>query len=171
MATIDGLIMKALTEGANAIASNARLNAPTQRIKEHIIVDSAEASSGNYSITIRIPLKDAPEAGAYEFGSGVHSTRGPKKEYRIDPKNSPVLAIPRSRWPDFEDPVRVKIPPDRMLKEGRTGLLLRYVMHPGVEARPYMTPAIRAALPDLRKRFKSELVAAFVSKGKVEVIT
>ena len=63
---------------------------------------------------------------------------------RLLPKNKKVLGIPQENWPGFQFPVRRGPKMIGLSEDGK--FLLRKVDHPGVVAKPYMTPAIIAGL-------------------------
>lgn len=81
------------------------------------------------------------DAAAQEFGSGLHSTRGPKAKYPIVPRNKKFLAF---HWEKAND----SIP---RLPDGR--VMLMSVMHPGIESRPYIKPAVT----ELRRTLRGEV--------------
>lgn len=120
-AMFDSAIDSVLLKSAEKIANDARASAPTQRIKANINVSAIENTSQSKQIRVYVPLKDAPEARAYELGSGIHGEFG--RKYPIDAKNVPNLVFfwqKEDRW--FVGP---------------------HVNHPGVAARPYLFPAGR----------------------------
>lgn len=103
---------------------------------------------GKVLIRITADRKIAPDARAWEYGSGIHARRGLIGKYLIRPKNKKVLAF---NWEVAnQNPDKFNFLPD-----GR--VMLPQVEHPGIEAanggRGYIAPAIR----QLRKRAKSEL--------------
>lgn len=87
-----------------------------------------------YSISIDVDLEKAPQARAFEFGSGIHATQGQKGKYSIDPVKATALVF---HWEN--EPVGVKNFPHTA--DGR--IILRHVEHPGVAPRPYLAPAIK----------------------------
>lgn len=124
--TVDNVLLKA----AEAIANDARKNAPTHRISANVNISPITSGPQGKEITVYIPLDKAPEARAYELGSGIHSTgntlspnqQGPGGKINIDAKNVPNLVFfwqRENRW--FVGP---------------------HVNHPGVAAKPYLGPAI-----------------------------
>ena len=160
----DGMFLKLITEEANNIAEAARKNASwSTRIPNAISVGTAEIiGDGKYSIAVIVdatPDKDwknpnpnsAPEAVAFEYGSGIHGKKG--QTYIIKPINAPVLAFD---WPGHD--------PDFPMGKKFVGIsdttgkfLFNYVDHPGVAARPFLKPAIDAN----KKRIKSKLISVF----------
>lgn len=160
----DGLIIKVLTEIAAEITQQAKQNASwSQDIPKAISFDPAVADSDSYHVDLKVDLREdtgAPQARAFEFGSGIHSTKGPKATYVISPKNKMALAIPFSRWQDFEGEA---IPGPKMSGVGNNGFILWYVDHPGVAPHSFMTPAILAKLPDATQRLNGAVRAWLVS--------
>jgi len=75
---------------------------------------------------------------AYEWGSGIHRTRGTPAKYLIAPKEGKYLAFyenERGIW-DYSK----GMPKLHMLEPDGRGLF-ESVMHPGVKARPFLEPA------------------------------
>ena len=131
---LDSYMIKALTEEASRIAEKAKQNASwSSKIPNAISVGQAEKTATGYQVEIEIDSREdgpAPHAAAFEYGSGLYGEE--KDTYLIEAKNAPKLAIPRSRWPKYEPP------PDT------DPVILQWVYHPGVKARPYMKPAIES---------------------------
>lgn len=127
-----------------------QVNAPKNIISSTSIQPPIPTSYGAY-IDVVIDLKSAPAAGAYEWGSGIHATRGKKETYRI-PKlgGGSYVAFPLERWPGH------------ILPPGRTNFVFTSVQHPGVEARPYIEPTIKENLAEYRqilgREFKAEIL-------------
>ena len=86
---------------------------------------------------VAVELSLGKKLSAYEWGSGIHRKRGTPALYPILPRNAKALAFPGTN--EFE---------------GQT-IITKVVMHPGVEARPFIEPAKRATrkqnLEDMRK--------------------
>jgi hypothetical protein len=149
-----GIISKLFME---AMAENIRSKRAPRKIIEHTSATSPKKEGNKYSVEIVIDTSEdaAPMAGAFEWGSGEHGEEGDR--YLIP--GAPWLIIPRERWPDFEPPERDPI-------------LMRSVMHPGVEARPYIKPTIMETRDKFRdilgKEFKAMILA---DTKKVEVIS
>lgn len=149
-ALFDTTINKILMSTAEAVANDARANAPTARIRANITVTPiTETPDGYKKITIQVSKNKesgAPEAPAYEFGSGIHSKSGQK--YPIDAVNFPNLHFywqREQRW--FKGP---------------------HVDHPGVAARPFLAPALdknRTTFRGLLARGVSALTRAVIDTG------
>lgn len=131
-------ILQTLNKMAERVAEDAKSNAVKNNLPD-VVADAIEVgkvtSSGNgtFSVAIRVDLDAAPMAAAYEFGSGERATRGEAKDYPIVAKNAPALAF---LWKDTPNS-RKQNPGDEFVK-------FKSVMHPGVEARPYLTPALKS---------------------------
>jgi hypothetical protein len=131
---------KRMIEALNLIARSARARASwSTKIRNAIKVGEVKEQSGNVYGYIEVDRNIAPEARAFEYGSGVHAKRGPKVKYPILPVNAQALVFPGTHeW------------------EGQT-IITTKVMHPGVEARPFLTPAVQ----DNKARIKQLLGEEF----------
>ena len=173
MATFnDGTVLKILDEIAASIVDQAKRNSSWSKdIPKAISFDPANVISDGYEVVLKVDASrdgPAPQAAAFEFGSGIHRTRGTPGTYEIKPRNASVLAIPESSWPNFQFPVRFG---SKMLGYSEDGnFILSKVDHPGVAARPFMTPAIIQKLPEARQLLKQNISAILQFGGKVEVI-
>jgi hypothetical protein len=112
-----------------------------------------------WSIRYKVDIKKAPEARAFEYGSGIHAQVGPKKHYIIKPRNKKVLAFKweaadvnelrgsRIGWwrgfnkfqnSDTDGPASYWNRPEPSFAglsgDGSGRLLFNWVRHPGVEA-------------------------------------
>jgi len=150
-AKVEAALMRGLTEWANEIANQARSNASwSNTIPNAISVGQVKDEGGRYSIEIKIDARKdgpAPEALAFEFGSGIHNPDSPGT-YVIAPKpgGKKTLAF-------FWDKVDASSPTGNKFRgvSPTTGkAIFNYVDHPGVAAKPYLAPAIR----DARVKFK-----------------
>ena len=138
------------------------------RYLKSISFDPAEVTRDGYEVTMKVDLGIAPQAAAFEYGSGLHRTRGTPGTYEIAPRNKSTLGIPQEKWVDFEFPVRRGRKMIGLSESGK--FLLLKVDHPGVAAKPFMTPAIIQKLPEARQRLNSQVSAILNFGGKVEVI-
>jgi hypothetical protein len=133
------------------------VNAP-KVIKKNIFVGEPKQSNSTSSIDIVI---DHPAAPAYEWGSGIHATRGSKREkYRIPKEGGAAfVAFGKDKWLGHTPP------------KGIDYFFFTSVQHPGVAQRPFIKPTIEDTKAEFRKilgqGFKAELLAG---KEKVEVI-
>lgn len=132
---------------AGQITSLARSLAPSH-VRPAISSKTETKDEGTYIIRTTADRKIAPDARAWEYGSGIHARRGKKGKYPILPKNKGVLAF---NWEVANaNPENFTFAPD-----GR--VLLFAVNHPGIQAanggKGYIAPAIR----ELKKKGKAEL--------------
>ena len=80
----DGAMLKVLNEIAASIVSQARSNSSwSTTIPGAISHDPADVSPEGYEVDITVDLTKAPSAAAFEFGSGLHRTRGTPSTYEI----------------------------------------------------------------------------------------
>jgi len=168
---LDPIVMRVLTEEANKIAETARQGAKTKKIKNAISVGVAQTDgSGKYRIDIVVNTSKeggAPEAAAYEYGSGIHRKDNPST-YPITPgEGKGALAF------DWEGHLTDLHPADPIKKfikyserDGRA--LFTYVDHPGVAAQPYLRPAIAKNRPSVRARILSVFKRGLLDSIKVE---
>ena len=138
-------LRKGLVAAASLLAEKAKAKADSKKVpkvSEYMKVGEVETKgSGALGITISIGMKEneAPAAAAYEFGSGLHGKEG--KKYPIVPRKSGgFLVFPKERWPGYAPP------PD-----APNMFFFSKVMHPGVEARPYMKPAIEENKEEMKR--------------------
>jgi len=138
-------LRKGLTAAASLLAEKAKAKADSKNVPEvskNMKVGKVETKgTGALGITISIGMKEneAPAAAAYEFGSGLHGKEG--KKYPIVPRKSGgFLVFPKERWPGYAPP------PD-----APNVFFFSKVMHPGVEARPYMKPAIEENKEEMKR--------------------
>lgn len=159
-------IIAVLTEMLGKIAEKARQNASwSSSIPDAIKVGEVVERDGMFYGEILIDLKVAPEGAAFEFGSGVHRTKGTPGTYVIKPKEKQALAF---YWPGHESGMK---PGKKFIMYGRDGrLLFTYVDHPGVEAKPYLRPAIDESRQELKSRLKSAFKRSFITAGVTEIM-
>src|SRR5690349_21793830 len=77
---------------AGQLTSLAKSFAPSH-VEPAISSHVEDKGEGNYIIRITADRKIAPDARAWEFGSGIHARRGVKKKYTIKPKEKRILAF------------------------------------------------------------------------------
>ena len=141
--------------------ASARAQSNKTPIKDSAFsVGSPMQNDATYSIEVMI---DNPGgiAAAYEWGSGIHRTKGTPGTYTIKPKNKSMLAFD---WPKVAGE-----PGFRRLPDGR--VLLASVQHPGVAPRPYLRPTLEENKEEFKKilgqGFKAEILQGV---NKIEVI-
>ena len=148
MATVN--FDKALLNSARAYAGwmtvLAKANSESSRVKS-TIQSSVKQSGHTYVIRTRAGGPNAKDARAREFGSGIHGKF--KKKYPIRPRKSGgVLVFP---WDKASD-VIPRTPDGRVI--------LKEVMHPGIQADNggigYIRPAQEKAEERLREKLRRE---------------
>ena len=175
---LDRWMIKSLTEGANQIVANARSNVSEKhlnsRISSAITVGDPQVTPTGYEIVIRLNLKDepggAPEAAAFEYGSGIHATKGVRGTYEILPRNKRALAF-RGGWSP-ENPIGA-MNSEKFIDyiDDEDLWIFKRVDHPGVAPRPFLAPAIVAYKPNLRTKIVNAFASGMKSIGKrVEII-
>lgn len=132
---------------AGQLTSLAKSFAPAH-VRKAISSHVEEKNGGTYLIRITADRRIAPDARAWEYGSGLHARRGLKKKYPILPKTKKVLAF---HWEVADaNPQNFSFLPD-----GR--VMLPAVQHPGIQAANAGKGYIGPALKELRKRAKEQL--------------
>lgn len=132
----------------------ARAFAPAH-VRDAISSHVEERGEGTFIIRTIADRKKAPDARAQEYGSGIHSRRGPKQEYPILPKSRKMLAFYENAgetW-DYE---AVSPPMPRLHAPDGRGLFYG-VMHPGIPPANGGKGYIRPAQIEVRKRIKEQL--------------
>ena len=125
------LKQKALHAAISSIVlPEARKLAP-KHIAEFIQVSDVTENGNTYLVNMHVSLADAPDAAAWEFGSGLHRTRGSPGKYIISATNAPNLYF---WWERESKYFRGKV-----------------VHHPGIVARPYMRPALESKMSQVKK--------------------
>ena len=159
IAAIGGLV-----PAANLWAEGGRAKAKTERIRRAIKVGQVvDDGGGRFHIDISISLKDAPEALAYEFGSGLEGRQHAK--YRIEPKTASALAF---EWSPVFDPWGS---PKFIGKTAGGKYLFRYVEHPGVKPEPYMKPALDENKAEMRRLIGRQFSVEMIGKAIREMFT
>jgi hypothetical protein len=132
---------------AGQLTSMAKSLAP-QHVQPAISSHVEDKGDGTYIIRITADRGIAPDARAQEYGSGLHARRGLKKKYPILPKNRRMLAF---YWEVADEN------PDQFqfLSDGR--VLMKSVMHPGIEAANGGKGYIGPAMKELKAKAKAEL--------------
>lgn len=146
----------------NHLARAVRRNlAWSGQLSKSVVLSKAKEEGSVVSITVSVGEKKKDKSGmplsgmarAYEHGSGVHGGGG---KYVILPRKKKALWFymdnPNANLPLYE-------------KGGQIGVVLPKVMHPGVEARPYMTPALQ----EIRGKATEELALA-IKKNLIDAM-
>jgi len=143
--------------GARAIQERAPRN-----IADAFYLDSPKRMGATFYIDVHIDLRTAPAAAAYEWGSGIHATRGNAEEYPI-PVEATGVAFPKERWPKYNPPPGKPIPDYFFFDQ---------IMHPGVAPRPYIAPTLRDHIQEYANMLLGALKAEiFAGQDKVMEIT
>jgi hypothetical protein len=129
-----------IVEAANLVAEKARQNAAwSKKIPGAISVSEVTEWQNGLGIYVKVDLSKAPEARAFEFGSGIHSTHETMSPQQIEPggkiliMGNPFLVFPGTH--EFE---------------GKT-IVTSVVRHPGVAPRPFLYPAVTANRDKIRE--------------------
>ena len=143
------------TKFADSLARSLRANLGwSKKLRRAVKLHRATESGGEVSAYVTIGEGNDGLAGmakAYEYGSGLHATRGTRAKYQIRPKNKKALWFPY---------------PQSKVWKGVTyykgGITTGLVMHPGVEARPYLgksiTSTLQKASPELRVAIERNII-------------
>ena len=147
---------KSLPQAANIWVNRAKQKAKTRRIKESFSIGQVvEEGDGRFSITIR---NTAPEMAAYEFGSGLRSTKKAPSKYLIKSKSGKILT--------FNMPEALNIEYAKVKPQPGTGkVFLPQVMHPGVAPEPAMEPALREVSPEMRSVIGQDFTVEVIHKS------
>jgi hypothetical protein len=133
---IENGLMNAVSIFIRQVFQDARENGFTERIRQNIrMTDAHVVGENTVEADIHIALKDAPEARAFELGSGLHNPQTPGL-YDIKAKNA------RQLWFWWERG-----------NKWYSGPKLTYG-HPGVAPRPAMGSAMQDNLPLLRREIR-----------------
>lgn len=132
----NGVILRAvdkIVRSARSIAAQKRAGKSSKAIK----LSAVRETNKVVSVNIILDTKIAPEAPAYEYGSGLH---GKNPHYiDINATNAPnLIFMGTNEW------------------EGQL-IQVPHVNHPGVKARPYLKPAIQKHRPALKEAVREEV--------------
>lgn len=133
----------------------AKAYAPNH-IRDAISSHVESKSDGTYLIRTVANRKTAPDARAWEYGSGLRARRGTKQKYIIAPKNKPYLAFPWERISEIEN--GTWLGGEKLIKKAKDGrAIFEFVEHPGIKAANEGRGYIAPAQVELRKKARSEL--------------
>lgn len=160
-----------ITQLADSLAKSLRANLRwSTQLRKSVKIGKAKEIGDTVSINIQIGVgtdrQGKPLTGmarAYEFGSGIHATRGRRGTYIIRPVNKKRLAF---AWPKATPPFRRGKKLAGQLPDGKLSFF--YVEHPGVEQREYIEKSKQSILPKvipelairIRQNVKNELKLA-----------
>lgn len=134
----NGVILRAankIVQSARSIASRKRAGKSARAIK----LSTVREAKQTVSVSIILDTNIAPEAPAYEWGSGLHDTKGSPHYIDIDAVNAPNLVfMGTNEW---------------------EGQLIRvpHVNHPGVKPKPFIKPAVEKHRAALKRSVKEEV--------------
>jgi len=165
---------EALVQGVSKIRDTAARNASwSTRIPNSLSVGSPQFSAMQISVSLFVDLDTAPHAMAFEKGSGLHGYE--KRKYRIPEEGKEVwkqnrygeyvLAFPIDRWENYVPPPVVNIAVFPGLISAK-----EYVMHPGVEADPYIEPAILEHELELAETMADYGLSVFIEEPELIII-
>lgn len=154
-------LMKELQLAVAEIAEKARQNASwSSDIPGAISVSTVGIQADDFFCSIEVDLTKAPQARAYEYGSGIHASKGVAEKYPIFPKDKAVLAF---HWPGHSADIKPSGKYAGVLRGGR--MVFFFVEHPGVEAKPYIAPAVRDGIKAMKKSLAKAFKNAFVGES------
>lgn len=125
--TITDIVRRRLSRGvgqAGFIVFQAAKNNAVKHVGDFLHIGDVKEEGNSTTVEVYVSLSEAPDAGAWEYGSGIHRTKGTPSLYPIVAKNVPNLVFwweKRSKW--F---VGHALP----------------IGHPGIVGRPYLRPAL-----------------------------
>ena len=140
-----------LIQIASMIMNSAKsLSSWSTKISSSFRISEVTELPGGMMISV---INNAPEAHAFEHGSGIHGENGEK--YIIAPKNAVALAFPGTHG--FGNAYGAY---DRSSHEGMgemNWVVTPIVHHPGVGAKPFLNPAVEAVRPMAMEMLKQAL--------------
>src|SRR3990167_2261589 len=124
-------ILVALAKVGRIFKDKASQKAASEQLLEisrSFSVGSPQQSSTSYSIDITVKH---PAAAAFEYGSGIHSTKGKKEKYRIPKEGGAAfVAFGKDKWPGHTPP------------KGTDYFFFTSVQHPGVAPKTYIISSL-----------------------------
>ena len=137
--------VSSIAKFADSLARSLRANLQwSKQLRKAVRVSKVTDSGGMMTVTVSVGESATDKSGmplsgmarAYEYGSGLHATRGIRQKYRISPRLKKLLSFSSTLGKDSGKMIAVP-----------------KVMHPGVNARPYLAKSKQAIL----KRSTAEL--------------
>ncbi len=147
-----------VTKFADSLAKSIRGNLQWSRklrkaVKVHRVIGSGDELS--VVITVGEGNKDlAGMARAFEYGSGLHARNGLARKYKISPVSKRALWFPYPQSKVWKG-----------VKYYKGGITTQMVMHPGVEARPFIGKSITSTL-----KKSSEELAVGIKRNLVDYL-
>ena len=139
--SLDNSLKRSMIQAANIWKDAAVKRAKTRKIAESFKVSKVDVVGSRYTVTIS---NNAPEAAAFEFGSGLHGRKHEK--YPIVAHNPPPNLVffwkRKGRW--FVGPS---------------------VNHPGVKAEPALKPALEEVKDQIIALIGKDFMVNVVAKS------
>ena len=150
----DAAVREGLRDAANLFVREVKAKISSEKsLSEEI--SKGISIEGPFQHHIDIDIK-APMALAYEYGSGVHATRGKRGEYRIPGAGgADFVAFPKERWPGYQPP------------PSREFFVFPFIMHPGVRPVPYVAPTIEKTKAEIARMIGFALITTYIGDEKV----
>lgn len=133
-----GTILRAanrIVQAARSIAAQKRAGKSSRAIKLGVVREAKQT----VSVSIIFDTSVAPEAPAYEWGSGLYSTKESPRFIDINAVNAPNLVFMGTH--EFEG-ILVQVP---------------HVNHPGVKPKPFLAPAVAKHRAALKQAVREEV--------------
>jgi hypothetical protein len=149
-AALIGVARSLMQKMRETMSNNGMPHKVADRIARSTYASGVSNEGNTYSVKVAIDLSKeaAPMAAVYEFGID---------EYPIPAEGTTLMVFPNERWPQYEPPPPA---PDKFV--------FMKVIHPAVEATPYVQPSIEANRDVARKLLGRAFVESFVVRGKTE---
>lgn len=152
--------ISSFTKFADSLARSLRANLSwSKKLRNAVTLHKATEHNGEITAYVTVGEKDPNIAGmanAYEYGSGLHGKS--RRKYPILGK--PYLAFFGTNG--YGNTYGAYNPITRKGVGSKNIVVVRQVMHPGVEARPYLgksiTSTLQKAAPELAVEIKRSLV-------------
>lgn len=152
---------------AQRLLQLAKSLAPNNHVRSAISVEEiGDSSGGKVSITLKADRNIAPDARAYEYGSGVHSRRSETSPRQLGPKGK-ILITPRPGTKALVFPWDVATVGIPRTKDGK--VILQSVEHPGVEPANNGEGYLRKAVKDSNKQNRSDVRSGVAIAVKLDL--
>lgn len=160
MNSLSPRLLAAVNKLGDMVLSAAKFNAPYNHIRLGLRKTPGTieevGSSTIAKCTVYVDGNVAPDAHAREVGSGLHSTIGEKKVVDIFPVTATAMKF---QWPKFFENAPDGENKGKIVAANAKSrsVALNWVEHPGVEATPYMKPAVETVLAQAAKIVADEV--------------
>lgn len=152
------------------IVEDAKTNASwSKKIPKAIKLGRVNVDLSNRQLSAKIILDTsiAPEAAAFEYGSGLHRKNKSPSKYVIAPKAGLFNGVLAFEWPGHNPNFPSGGKFIRALPNGK--FLFWYVEHPGIQARPYLALAREKNRAMLKKELAKGFKQAFLTSIRTQV--